>query len=277
MRSRIGLPLSIALLSGCHRCPRTQPVAPTADAGRAGKEAAAPRPTAPAPPPPRQVVRRPQLGQQVAVHQLLVIFKGSTAPWAKAATRTRGEAQAKAQQLAAKARSGTDFVQLIRDQSEWPFASRNEGAMGVVTEGNSELDPAMASTVFKLKVGEISDPVASPLGFYLFRRDPLMRARQILIAYSGVYRSPATRSRAEAEALAARLEADLKAGKDFGELAFEYSDDVGTAGRGGDLGGFIESSPMLPQVRKAVAELKVGETSAPLDTPLGLHIVQRTE
>ena len=277
MRFRVGLLLSIALLFGVHGCKRTQSAAPSADAGHGGKEAAAPRPTAAAPAPPRQVVRRPPLGQQVAVHQLLVIFKGSTAPWAKGATRTRGEAQAKAQQLAAKVRSGADFVQLIREHSEWPFASRNEGAMGVVTEGNSELDPAMASTVFNLKVGEISDPVASPLGFYLFRRDPLQRARQILIAYSGVYRSPATRSRAEAEALIARLEADLKAGKDFGELAFEYSDDLGTAGRGGDLGGFIESSPMLPQVRKVVSGLKVGEISAPLDSPLGFHIIQRTE
>jgi peptidyl-prolyl cis-trans isomerase SurA len=217
------------------------------------------------------------MGRQVAVHQLLVTFKGSTAPWATTATRSKGEARARAEQLAAKANSGTDFVKLAREQSDWPFASRNEGAMGVVTEGNPELDPALAATVFNLKVGEVSGPVASPLGFYLFKRDPLERGRQILIAYSGVPRSRATRSRAEAEALVARIEADLKAGKDFGDLAFDYSDDLATAGRGGDLGGFIASSPMLPQVRKAMSELKVGELSAPVDSPLGFHILQRTE
>jgi hypothetical protein len=277
VRSRLGLLLSISLLFGCHGCPGAG--APSKATGGGGEKPVSTPPKA-APveqAPPRQIERKPPIGRQVAVHQLLVTFKGSTAPWATTATRSRDEALAKAQQLSAKARSGADFVALVRAQSDWPFAARNEGAMGVVTEGNPELDPALASTVFDLKVGEVSGPVASPLGYYVFRRDPLLRGRQILIAYSGVPRSRATRSRAEAEALVARLEGELKAGKDFVDLAFEYSDDLGTAGQGGDLGGFIESSPMLPQVRKAMGELKVGEVSGPVDSPLGFHILQRTE
>jgi peptidyl-prolyl cis-trans isomerase SurA len=277
VRSHLGLLLAICLFSACQGCRRAGPPSQATGGGRDQKEAATPKGAPPAVVPTRQVVRLPPIGRQVAAHQLLVAFHGSTAAWATTAKRSREEALAVAQQLAAKARSGTDFVSLARDHSDWPFASRNEGALGVVTEGNPELDPALASTVFDLKVGEVSNPVASPLGYYLFKRDPMHRGRQILIAYSGVPRSRATRTRAEAEALVARLEADLKAGKDFGELAFESSDDLGTAGRGGDLGGFVETSPMLPPVRKALTGLKVDEISAPVDSPLGFHILQRTE
>jgi peptidyl-prolyl cis-trans isomerase SurA len=213
----------------------------------------------------------------VALFQILVAFRGSSAPWASAVTRSRSEAQAVAQRLAEKARSGADFVSLAREHSDWPFASRNAGMVTVVTEGDTEQDPAIVTTAFKLKTGEVSDPVASPMGYFLFKRDALQRARQILIAYQGVPRSPATRTRAEAEALVERLEADLKAGKDFAALAYESSDDLATAGVGGDLGSYSETSPMLPQVRQALAHLKVGEISAPVDSPLGLHIVQRTE
>jgi peptidyl-prolyl cis-trans isomerase SurA len=264
------------MLSGCRACRREAQPAQTADGGVGEREQLPGSAQAPAAPV-RQVVRQAPVGRQVAVHQILVAFRGSTAPWATAIKRTRDEALEEAKGLVAKARSGGDFAALARERSDWPFSSRNAGAIGVVTEGDQDLDPAMAGSVFGLEVGQVSDPIFSPMGFFIFKRDPMQRGRQILIAYRGVPRSPATRSRAEAEALVERLESDLKAGKDFGDLAFEQSDDLATAGRGGDLGGFIETSPMLPQIRRVMSDLKVGEISAPVDSPLGFHIVQRLE
>ena len=40
----------------------------------------------------------------------------------------------------------------------------------------------------------------------------------------------------EAEALAGELKQRIEAGEDFGDLARQYSDDIGSAAEGGELG-----------------------------------------
>lgn len=64
----------------------------------------------------------------------------------------------------------------------------------------------------------------------------------------------------------------LDAGDDFGELAGEFSDDVGSSGFGGDLG--LSSGDAFPQaMESAIAELVVGEVSEPVVTEAGTHLV----
>jgi parvulin-like peptidyl-prolyl isomerase len=73
------------------------------------------------------------------------------------------------------------------------------------------------------------------------------------------------------------IEADLQAGKSFDEQAFANSDDFLSAGRGGDMGAVLETSAMLPEIKQAAGRLSVGQVSAPLESPLGILIVKRTE
>ncbi|QLF93443.1 peptidylprolyl isomerase [Pseudomonas sp. ABC1] len=79
--------------------------------------------------------------------------------------------------------------------------------------------------------------------------------------------------RKQAQALSKRAQA---AGADFAELARTYSQDSGSAAQGGDIG-LQPLAQLLPEVRGAVPKLKVGEVSAPLQSPLGFHIVKLTE
>ena len=74
------------------------------------------------------------------------------------------------------------------------------------------------------------------------------------------------RKRAE-EALA-----KLKAGADWATVASEYSDDPGVKRHKGDLGQVQEAS-LEPELRDALAKMKTGETSAPIDTRTGVHLV----
>lgn len=68
--------------------------------------------------------------------------------------------------------------------------------------------------------------------------------------------------------------AQLKAGKNFEELAKKSSIDSAAA-KGGDLGWFSKGS-MVPEFEKAVFALKEGETSGIVKTKFGFHIIKLT-
>ncbi len=66
----------------------------------------------------------------------------------------------------------------------------------------------------------------------------------------------------------------LKEGADFEELAKEYSQDPGSAPRGGDLGWFTDGR-MVPVFQDAVYALEDGELSEPVKSRFGWHIILR--
>jgi peptidyl-prolyl cis-trans isomerase D len=70
--------------------------------------------------------------------------------------------------------------------------------------------------------------------------------------------------------------AQLKAGKDFGELARKYSKDPGSARNGGELG-WAERSAYVKPFADALFALKVGEIAGPVKTQFGYHIIQLEE
>lgn len=93
------------------------------------------------------------------------------------------------------------------------------------------------------------------------------RARHILIAVDGSTNDAA--ARAQAEALHQRL---LK-GEDFAALARASSKDSASAADGGELGWAGRDAYVAP-FADALFALKEGETSAPVKTQFGYHIIQ---
>lgn len=79
--------------------------------------------------------------------------------------------------------------------------------------------------------------------------------------------------RAKAEGLLDRV----KAGEDFAELAKEFSDDKGSANRGGQLAGWVERDKTVPPFERAAFALKPGEISRLVRTRYGFHIVKQLE
>jgi peptidyl-prolyl cis-trans isomerase D len=82
-----------------------------------------------------------------------------------------------------------------------------------------------------------------------------------------------------AEEQQARVEAArdaLDAGTEFAEVAGQYSDDVGSASAGGDLG--FSSGDAFPEaMEEAIAALEVGAVSEPVETEAGIHLILVTE
>ncbi len=70
--------------------------------------------------------------------------------------------------------------------------------------------------------------------------------------------------------------AQLKAGKDFGALAQQYSKDPGSAHNGGDLG-WAERSAFVAPFADALFGMAVGEIKGPVKTQFGYHIIRLDE
>jgi peptidyl-prolyl cis-trans isomerase SurA len=274
----------LAILAvGCHRH-RTEPI----DAGLAtpaqpnAPALAAPstaQDAGPAAPPPRNVVRLTPIGRQIDLLQILIAYKDIHVPWVpnRAKGRTAAEAERIARRVSQEARRGADFSKLAKQWSDWPFAAQNGGQLGILVEGNTGMREVTAEGL-KLEVGGVSDPVLTPLGYAVLKRLPLVRISHVVIGYAGLPGSKQTRSRAEAEQIATQVHDEITSGKiSFADAAFKYSDEVVSAGRGGDVGSFEEKGPSLSQVHKVALTLKKGEVSAPFDSPLGFEILQRTE
>jgi foldase protein PrsA len=72
------------------------------------------------------------------------------------------------------------------------------------------------------------------------------------------------------------VEAKLKAGGNFADLAKQYSTDPSTKDKGGELG-FFGRGQMVPAFQAAAFSLPVGAISAPVKSPFGWHIINVEE
>ncbi len=77
-------------------------------------------------------------------------------------------------------------------------------------------------------------------------------------------------------ATAQAIEKQLAAGADFATLAAQYSTDTGTKSKGGDLGWFGRGT-MVTEFEDAAFSLQPGETSDPVKTTYGYHIIRVVE
>ena len=82
---------------------------------------------------------------------------------------TEAEAKAKADDLRKQLQAGADFGALAKANSDDKGSAERGGDYGLITQTSSS--DAMKKVVFALKVGEISEPVRQPNGFYLVRVD----------------------------------------------------------------------------------------------------------
>ena len=77
----------------------------------------------------------------------------------------------------------------------------------------------------------------------------------------------------EDEATAMKVKEELDQGKDFAELAKEFSTDSSNAENGGDLG-YFSKGEMAEEFEKTAFALEAGAISEPVKTEFGYHIIK---
>ena len=209
---------------------------------------------------------------EVSVEMLVVTYKG-----ARTAKQNIYYDKPGAKKVAEKLtdlarRKGVVFADLINRFSDLPQQTKLPLLSSKQPNLSDFLKPA-----FKLKVGQISDPVDSAFGYLIFRRvaSEAVTASHILITFEGALRATKKRNRKEAKKLAEKILKDLKNGIDFAELAHQHSD--GPSGpKGGDLGRFTRGQ-MVPEFDQVVFNLEPGAVSGVVETQFGYHIIKRTQ
>ena len=105
-----------------------------------------------------------------------------------------------------------------------------------------------------------------------FDRPEMVKARHIiLLADKGADDA----KKAELKKKMEGIQAELKGGAKFEDLAKKYSQD-GSAENGGDLG-FFPKGAMVKEFEDAVWSMKPGEVSGIVTTPFGLHLIKFEE
>lgn len=98
----------------------------------------------------------------------------------------------------------------------------------------------------------------------MFTTPEQRKAQHILVAFGA--------DKAAAKARIEAIAAQLKKGADFSELAKKDSDDTGSKNQGGELG-WVQRGQMVAPFDKALFDLKDGETSDPVESQFGWHII----
>jgi hypothetical protein len=152
-----------------------------------------------------------------------------------------------------------------------------EGGSGSAPSASPSQTAASVPTAAPTAAPPIASP-ASPAPAATAEAPPQwITAQHILVAYKGAKGAPkgVTRSKAEAKKRAEEV-AERARREDISALVKEFSDDPGTSDRLGNLGKF-DREKMVKPFSDAAFALKVGEVSAPVESPFGFHVIKRNQ
>ncbi len=214
-----------------------------------------------------------QSALEINLAQILVAVPENATPEQVAAL------QAKAAQVADRARAGADFAVLSNEFSDSPSKAAG-GQMGL---RNAERYPPLFLAATKdLRTGGVAGPVRSGAGFHILKviekkqagmpgvNITQTHARHILL------RLGPQLTEAAARAKLADIKKRIAAGQtDFATAARENSAD-GSAKEGGDLG-WTNPGSFVPEFEQVMNGLTPGQVSDPLSSRFGVHLIQVME
>lgn len=183
----------------------------------------------------------------------------------------------KAQDLLKKIKSGANASQLALLNSQGPKASEG-GDWGWRTINEMPTLFAGAFNEQQTNKGDVIGPFKSDLGLHIIKIIDKKGAQNVMTvevnARHILIKSNIILSDEKAQQLLAGYRQDIINGKKtFAALAQEFSQDPGSAIKGGELG-WADPSMYVPEFKDLALSLPVGEVSQPFRTMHGWHILE---
>ncbi|MCD6250993.1 MAG: peptidylprolyl isomerase [Psychrobacter sp.] len=139
------------------------------------------------------------------------------------------------------------------------------------------LPTELSSEITKLDVGAVSAPLVTPEGIDIIKLADKKSSDTMLIPQWHTRHILVKVDELQTDALAEQkindLYEQLRNGADFAGLASTYSDDPGSAGRGGDLD-WVSEEDMIGPFEAMMKNTAVGDYSVPFKTQFGWHILK---
>lgn len=145
----------------------------------------------------------------------------------------------------------------------------------------NELPDIFAKEAAKMQVGQIVGPIRAGNGFQLLKLLAVKGDNQKHIISQTHVRHILLKPDAgmlpeESIKYADNIYQQLKSGKDFAAMAKQYSLDIASAVKGGDLG-WVNPGELVPPFEKTMNDLPIKQISHPVKTQFGWHIIQVLE
>ncbi len=141
----------------------------------------------------------------------------------------------------------------------------------------ASLPTELSSKITKLDVGAVSEPLLTPEGIDIIKLADKKASDTMLIPQWHTRHILVKVDELQTDALAEQkindLYNQLRSGADFASLASTYSDDPGSAGRGGDLD-WVSEEDMVGPFEATMKNTVVGDYSTPFKTQFGWHILK---
>ena len=175
-------------------------------------------------------------------------------------------------------RTARKVANSLRDGADYRQIAEKEGlqAADLGWRKPEDLPSLFAEVVPKLRRGQVADPIRSASGFHIIKLEDQRgvqeivnqtRARHILLKPSAI------RSESETEDLAKELRQRIIGGEKFHQVAKAYSEDIGSAAEGGELG-WTNRGQLVPEFQEAMDSTAIGDISPAFKSRYGWHIVQ---
>lgn len=166
-------------------------------------------------------------------------------------------------------KQGEDFATLAKQYSECP-SKENGGSLGYVNVFDMVYD--FENVVYSTPIGTISKPFRTRFGYHIVKTfDKIENYKDWRISHIMI-KNDGSKSADKADSIFSLA----KKGMDFEKLVADFSEDVPTKSKGGDLG-FVSKGYFPPQITSQVKLLKhVGDIGM-AGTAFGYHIIKVTE
>jgi len=140
-----------------------------------------------------------------------------------------------------------------------------------------DMPKLFSEAIQDITIGDNTQPLKSGAGYHILKlvnqRGPLVeyqdqwKSRHILLTPSAIRNSEQTKNALN------EIRIRIIDGEDFAELADEFSEDPGSAKKGGDLG-WLGLGVLADEFEKTMIESEIGEISEVFETQFGYHFLE---